>query len=142
MRNPTAGILAVLGLAAFGLAAAGGAWAHHPESGLFDERNEVTLTAVIRSIVYQAPHVMLQVERTPGGEAFTVFLPAPLELETHGLPKGTLQVGKTIRVTGSPGVNDPSVLKPEHLEIGGVAYDFGHESAAAGTPAGAPRPGK
>jgi len=106
--------------------------AHHPNSGLFDESKEFTLHGIVRSIAYVEPHVILQLEAVAGGATYFVVLPSPLSLETNGLPKGTLRVGMALSVVASPGVNDPGVLLPEHLEFGGVVYQLNFETTPGG----------
>lgn len=103
------------------------AFAHHPDAGLFDHEHAVTLTGIVRSILYAEPHVTLQFESGADHQMYTLVLPSPFSLETHGMPKGTLREGMTLALVADPGVNDASVLLPEHIEAGGVTYEMEYE---------------
>ena len=90
-------------LAAFVVAAAVPASAHHPFAGEYDWKKPVTLTGTITKVEWNNPHVQLTVDgKDEGGAsgAWTVEMGGPGALSRHGWTKTTLKQGDQVTIDG------------------------------------------
>jgi hypothetical protein len=94
-------------LGVVGVALASGAASAHHSYTQYDRCKPTSIEGEIESIVWTNPHVLLNVRTTEAG-AYRVEWWDLLRLERNGFPKGVLQAGDRVVITGS--VNrDPTV---------------------------------
>ncbi len=83
----------------------GTAIAHHGWSS-YDQDQPLTLTGIVREVLYENPHVEIMLELLsegePTGEVWEVVLPPPSRAQRLGLTTETLQVDMTVTVEGFP----------------------------------------
>jgi hypothetical protein len=103
----------VVGLAlVFVPALTAGVTAHHSYS-VYDSSNPITVTGVIREVVYEHPHVEVRLEAQ--GRTWLLDLPAPSRAQARGLTREFLQIGRTITVVGWPHRDGRSEMAPARI---------------------------
>jgi len=116
-------------VATLGLAAAGGASAHH-SGAMFDPVKAETLTGTVRQFQWVNPHCFIQlvVKNAEGqDEEWSLEMTAPVHLQRLGWRKSSLKPGDRITVTihplrnGDKGGNVTSVVGPDGKPVGGKA---------------------
>lgn len=89
--------------------------AHHGWSE-YNNRQTLNLTGQVRSVNYGNPHTTIQLQTSD--KLWLAVLAPPSRLERRGLPKGSLQVGQTVRLVGYPHRKDSDELRAERIIIG------------------------
>jgi hypothetical protein len=82
--------------------------AHHAISAKFDDKRPTTLTGVVTLVDWRNPHVhvFMNVKDAKGVLNWAVEIESPIELETNGWNRETLQPGDAITVRGILARND------------------------------------
>jgi Family of unknown function (DUF6152) len=124
----------VAGLCAF----AGSAFAHHSQAGIFNSKQTIELTGVIKSISWRNPHgqILLAVANDDGTETVWDAETASISvLRNRGADGSAVLVGDRVTIAGSPSMrNRPEILARSVLLPSGYEFTFG--SADAYFPAG------
>ena len=103
------------------LAAAPHARAHHGWSG-YDSGTTLNLTGTIKEAGYEHPHGYVQLE-VPG-KTWRVVLAPPSRMESRGLPRTALSLGKTVTVVGYPNRTDPEEMRAERITVDGKTTEL------------------
>jgi len=106
---------------ALGVAAAGGAAAHHGWSG-YDSGKVLNLTGVIKESGYEHPHGYLKLEAPD--KLWLVVLAPPSRMENRGLPRAMLAPGARATVVGYPSRTDPIEMRAERITINGKTTEL------------------
>ncbi|MCC6946221.1 MAG: hypothetical protein IT539_00505 [Bradyrhizobiaceae bacterium] len=106
-------ISGVLGVAA--LLTAGTAAAHHGW-GTYDASKTVVLNGPILKSSYEFPHG--EVEMEGEGGRWTVTLAPPSRMQTRGLSRDDLVVGKQIKAEGYPSTVRRNEMRAERVTVG------------------------
>jgi hypothetical protein len=120
------------------VAFAGAAEAHHSEAGLFDSRQTIEITGVIKSISWRNPHGQILLEVTDDAGQTVVWDAETASvsiLRNRGVDGSSIVVGDRVTIAGAPSVrNRPEILARSVLLPTGYEFTFG--SAEAHFPAG------
>ena len=100
--NARIGALIILGL----VLVAGGAWAHHNMSAIFDFNDRVTLSGTLTKMDWRNPHIELVVDSKAGGsqvETWSLEGPAPGFFRARDINKSDIEaaIGKTVTAEAS-----------------------------------------
>ena len=116
-------------LAAFATAAQ----AHHSQVGIFDSRETVEVTGVIKFVSWRNPHgqIILEVEDESGSvvewDAETASVSV---LRNRGVEASSIVVGERVTIAGAPSVRDrPEILARSVLLPSGYEFTFGNAQA-------------
>jgi Family of unknown function (DUF6152) len=90
--------------------------AHHGWSE-YDEKQTLNLTGKIRSIGYDNPHAVIELE-TADKKVWRAVLAPPSRMQSRGLPQNALKVGETVSLVGYPNQSDNSEMRAERITIG------------------------
>ncbi|KAM3096125.1 DUF6152 family protein [Phormidesmis sp. 146-12] len=90
--------------------------AHHGWSE-FNDKQTLNLTGRIRSVGYDNPHAVIELE-APDKKVWRAVLAPPSRMQRRGLPQGALKVGQTVRVVGYPNRSDSREMRAERIMIG------------------------
>jgi hypothetical protein len=124
----------VLGLTVF----VGIAHAHHSQAGIFDSKQTIEVSGVIKSLSWRNPHgqILLSVKDSKGVETVWDAETASISiLRNRGVEGSAIRVGDRITIAGSPSMrNRPEILARSVLLPNGTEFTFG--SANAYFPAG------
>ena len=91
------------------------ALAHHGWSS-YDANTVLTVKAAILESRYQNPHGELVIEDS--GKRWLVVLAPPSRMQSRGLPKEDLTVGKMVTVVGYPSRTTPAEMRAERITVG------------------------
>ena len=97
------------------------AYAHHGWSS-YDANTVLTISAPILEMRYQNPHGELVME--DAGKRWLVVLAPPSRMESRGLPREAIAVGKTATVVGYPSRNTPTEMRAERITVGGKTVEL------------------
>lgn len=90
--------------------------AHHGWSE-YNNKQTFNLTGVIRSINYDNPHVMIQVE-TSDKKVWQAVLAPPSRMQSRGLAQKDLVVGGQVKLVGYPHRSQTNEMRAERIMIG------------------------
>ena len=106
-------------LLALGLAWAAASSAHHSFGSIYDSGRTVALEGVVKEFLFVHPHpflvVTVQGERGEA-QAWRAEMDNRFELEDIGVDARTFKAGDRVRISGSPGRNEPQILYLWKLE--------------------------
>jgi hypothetical protein len=124
----------VLGLSVF----VGTAHAHHSQAGIFDSKQTIEVSGVIKSLSWRNPHgqILLSVKDNKGVETVWDAETASISiLRNRGVDADSIRVGDRVTIAGSPSLrNRPEILARSMLLSNDYEFTFG--SAEAYFPAG------
>jgi hypothetical protein len=105
-------------LAAASLATA--AFGHHAWNEI-DTTKTFTLTGTVRSLQWENPHASLILEVADGGAKvdWTVMMSGLARMESHGVGRDDVAVGKVLTIVASPARDEPRVVRANHIQGGG-----------------------
>jgi hypothetical protein len=90
--------------------------AHHGWSE-YNDRQTLNLTGKIRSIGYDNPHAVIELEASDK-KVWRAVLAPPSRLQRRGLPQNALKVGETVRLVGYLNKSDPREMRAERITVG------------------------
>ncbi|KAM3112972.1 DUF6152 family protein [Phormidesmis sp. 146-33] len=90
--------------------------AHHGWSE-FNDKQTLNLTGRIRSVGYDNPHAVIELEASDK-KVWRAVLAPPSRMQRRGLPKNALKVGQIVRVVGYPNRSDSREMRAERIMIG------------------------
>jgi Family of unknown function (DUF6152) len=90
--------------------------AHHGWSE-YDDRQTLNLTGKIRSIGYDSPHAVIELEASDK-KIWRAVLAPPSRLQRRGPPQKALKVGEIVKLAGYPNQSDPREMRAERIIIG------------------------
>jgi hypothetical protein len=112
---------------------AAGAQAHHSQAGIFNSRETIEVTGVIKSVSWRNPHgqILLDVTDDNGNvvewDAETASISI---LRNRGVEGSSIVVGERVTIAGSPSVrNRPEILASSVLLPTGYEFTFGSDRA-------------
>jgi hypothetical protein len=91
------------------------ALAHHGWSS-YDANTVLTLKGAILESRYQNPHGELELQDQ--GKRWLVVLAPPSRMQSRGLPREDLAVGKIVTVVGYPNRTVPAEMRAERITVG------------------------
>jgi hypothetical protein len=104
----------------FGVAWTGAAIAHHSFGSIYDSGRTVSLEGVVKEFLFVHPHpfLVVSVEGEGGGgtRSWRAEMDNRFELEDIGIDARTFRPGDRVRISGSPGRNEPQILYLWRLE--------------------------
>ena len=103
------------------LAGTGAAFAHHGW-GSYDANTVVTLEGPILQAAYEFPHGHVIMEGR--GKRWDVVLAPPSRMNSRGLPREELTVGKVAKVEGYPSKVTPTEMRAERIIIDGKTIEL------------------
>lgn len=103
------------------LAGAGVASAHHGW-GSYDANTVVVLEGPILQAAYEFPHGHVTMEGQ--GKRWDVVLAPPSRMNSRGLPREELTVGKLAKVEGYPSKVTPTEMRAERIVIDGKTIEL------------------
>lgn len=109
------------------------AQAHHSQAGIFNSRETIEITGVIKSVSWRNPHgqILLDVTGEDGNvvewDAETASISI---LRNRGADGSSIMVGDTVTIAGSPSArNRPELLSRSVLLPSGYEFTFGSANA-------------
>jgi len=102
-------------IAVAALLAAGAAAAHHGW-GSYDASKTVILEGPILQSSYEFPHGEVVIELN--GVRWTATLAPPSRMQTRGLARGDVEVGKRIKAEGYPSTVHQNEMRAERVTVG------------------------
>jgi hypothetical protein len=115
------------------LAGLGVAWtltagAHHSFGSIYDSGRTVALEGVVKEFLFVHPHpfLVVSVHGERGAEqSWRAEMDNRFELEDIGIDARTFKAGDRVRISGSPGRNEPQILYLWKLErpADGLLYE-------------------
>ena len=115
------------------LAVAGAARGHHSQAGIFDSRETIEVTGVIKSVSWRNPHgqILLDVTddagKTVTWDAETASIAI---LRNRGADGSSIVVGDRVTIAGAPSSrNRPEILARSVLLSSGYEFTFGSANA-------------
>jgi hypothetical protein len=116
----------------------GTAQAHHSQAGIFDARQTIEITGVIKSVSWRNPHGQILLDVTDESGEVTEWDAETASisiLRNRGVEGSSIVVGERVTIAGAPSVrNRPEILARSVLLPSGYEFTFG--SAQAHFPAG------
>jgi Family of unknown function (DUF6152) len=103
------------GVAVVALLAAGGAAAHHGW-GSYDASKTIVLDGPILESAYEFPHGEAVIELN--GVRWTATLAPPSRMQSRGLQREDLEVGKRIKAEGYPSTVRQNEMRAERVTVG------------------------
>ncbi len=91
-------------------------FAHHGWSE-YNQQETLNVTGTIRSIGYENPHVVIEVEAS-NNQVWRAVLAPPSRMQNRGLPQSDLKVGEMVELVGYPHRSDRLELRAERMIIG------------------------
>ena len=110
-KNSLSHFSALLVLAGLRLALVPAAWAHHSQSE-YDLRAKLELAGTVTKVEWKSPHAWIYVDVTndKGQKVnWSIELPSPNTLMRRGWTRDSLKPGETVKVSGSPARNFPTI---------------------------------
>ena len=89
--------------------------AHHGWSE-YNDRQTLNLTGKIRSVGYDNPHTIIELEASDK-KVWRAVLAPPSRMQRRGLPEKALKVGEIVRLVDYPNRSDRSEMRAERLVI-------------------------
>ena len=89
--------------------------AHHGWSE-YNDKQTLNLTGKIRSIGYDNPHTVIELEASDK-KVWRAVLAPPSRMQRRGLPEHALKVGGTVRLVGYPNRSDSREMRAERIVI-------------------------
>ncbi len=89
--------------------------AHHGWSE-YNDKQTLNLTGKIRSIGYDNPHTVIELEASDK-KVWRAVLAPPSRMQRRGLPENALKVGETVRLVGYPNRSDSREMRAERIVI-------------------------
>lgn len=89
--------------------------AHHGWSE-YNDKQMLNLTGKIRSIGYDNPHTIIELEASDK-KVWRAVLAPPSRMQRRGLPENALKVGATVRLVGYPNRSDSREMRAERIVI-------------------------
>lgn len=90
--------------------------AHHGWSE-YDNQQTLNLTGIIRTIGYDSPHVVIELE-TDDSKLWRAVLAPPSRMQNRGLAENELKVGETVQLVGYPHRSDSGEMRAEQITVG------------------------
>jgi Family of unknown function (DUF6152) len=90
--------------------------AHHGWSE-YNDKQTLNLTGKIRSVGYDNPHGIIELE-TSDKKVWRAVLAPPARMQNRGLPPNALKVGETVRLVGYPNRSDSQEMRAERIIMG------------------------
>ena len=97
------------------------AWAHHGWSS-YDANKKVTVQAAPTDVQYRNPHAEIDIVHE--GETWDVILAPIGRMESRGLSKDDLTVGKTITIEGYPRNDGKHEIRAERIIVDGKTIEL------------------
>ncbi len=127
--RPLAAVLTAAGIATF----SGLALAHHSQAGIFDSRQTIEVTGVIKTISWRNPHgqILLDVANPDGSKAEWDAETASIAvLRNRGAEPSAVVVGDRVTIAGAPSVRGRNeILARSMLLSSGYEFTFGGAQA-------------
>jgi hypothetical protein len=98
---------------------ASGAGAHHSFGGIYDSSKDITLDGVVSEFHFVHPHPILVIQvvaESGSSQSWRAEMDNRFELADIGVTAQTFRPGDQVRVSGSPGRNEPRILYLWKLE--------------------------
>jgi hypothetical protein len=103
------------GIAAAALLAAGSAAAHHGW-GSYDASKTIVLDGPILESAYEFPHGEVVIELN--GVRWTATLAPPSRMQSRGLAREDIEVGKRVKAEGYPSTMRQNEMRAERVTVG------------------------
>ncbi len=103
------------------LMAAGGAYAHHGW-GSYDATKVVVIDGKVLESAYEFPHGEMVMERE--GKKWTVTLAPPSRMQSRGLAREDIAVGKTVKAEGYPSTARENEMRAERVTVSGRVVEM------------------
>jgi hypothetical protein len=97
------------------------AWAHHGWSS-YDSEKAIKVDAPVAEVRYRNPHAEVDIDYQ--GKRWQVILAPISRMETRGLEKEALTVGKTVTVEGYPRKDGTPEIRAERITVGGKVVEL------------------
>jgi hypothetical protein len=111
----------------------GSAPAHHSQAGIFDSRQTIEVTGVIKSVSWRNPHGQILLDVTDENGNVTVWDAETASisiLRNRGVEGSSIVVGERVTIAGAPSVrNRPEILARSVLLPSGYEFTFGSAEA-------------
>lgn len=115
------------------LALAGAANAHHSETGIFDSRETIEITGVIKSVSWRNPHGQILLDVTDADGKVTEWDAETASisiLRNRDVEGSSIVVGERVTIAGAPSTrNRPEILARSVLLPTGYEFNFGNARA-------------
>ncbi|HEX2892061.1 DUF6152 family protein [Vineibacter terrae] len=108
-------------VASLAVALPAAAFAHHGWSS-YDANTVLTLTAPVLESRYQNPHGELVLEDQ--GKRWLVVLAPPSRMQSRGLPREAIAVGKAVVVVGYPSRTTQGEMRAERITVDGKTVEL------------------
>jgi Family of unknown function (DUF6152) len=89
--------------------------AHHGWSE-YNDKQTLNLTGKIRSVGYDSPHTVIELEASDK-KVWRAVLAPPSRMQRRGLPESSLKVGATVRLVGYPNRSDRREMRAERIVV-------------------------
>jgi hypothetical protein len=96
-------------------------WAHHGWSS-YDSEKTVKVDAPLADVRYRNPHAEVEVDYQ--GKRWQVILAPISRMESRGIDKDALAVGKTVTIEGYPRKDGTPELRAERITVGGKVIEL------------------
>lgn len=97
------------------------AWAHHGWSS-YDADKPVTIEAPLTVVEYRNPHAQVQIDRD--GHPWVVVLAPTGRMESRGMARDALVVGKTVTIEGYPRKDGTAEIRAERITVDGKSVEL------------------
>ena len=97
------------------------AWAHHGWSS-YDAEKSIKIEAQVTDVQYRNPHAELDVLHE--GSTWDVILAPIARMESRGLSREDLAVGKTITIEGYPRRDGTHEIRAERISVDGKTIEL------------------
>ena len=97
------------------------AWAHHGWSS-YDADKTVKVEVPLAEVRYRNPHAEVEVDHQ--GKRWQVILAPMSRMESRGLAKDALSVGKTIMIEGYPRKDGTAEIRAERITVDGKVVEL------------------
>jgi Family of unknown function (DUF6152) len=114
-------LYALAPLAALGLAAGGGALAHHGW-GSYDASKTVTIASPVERLEWQNPHVHVYLKHAGG--TWEVVLAPPFRMEARGLSPELIKAGAQVQAEGYVSTRAEREMRAERISVAGKSYEL------------------
>lgn len=89
--------------------------AHHGWSE-YNDKQTLNLTGKIRSVGYDNPHTIIELEASDK-KVWRAVLAPPSRMQRRGLPENALKAGEMVKLVGYPNRSDRSEMRAERIVI-------------------------
>lgn len=103
------------------LLAAGAAYAHHGW-GSYDASKVIVIDGKVLESAYEFPHGELLMEYQ--GSKWTVTLAPPSRMQSRGLQREDIAVGKSVKAEGYPGTVRQNEMRAERVTVNGKVIEM------------------